>query len=379
MNKRALALLLATLGLLTIGVVMLFSTSAMYANDRYDDAHYLLKRQLVWILISAVACVAAARLPYPKLRAAAPYLLGGSIVLLILVLVPGLGVQVGGARRWLALPGIRFQPSELGKIALIIWLAHWLATHRRRFDQFQRGCLVPIGVVAFVLGIVLVEPDYGTTALLGAVAFGLMFVAGVRLRYLVPTILAGATGFTMLMIRNPERAERLLAFLDLEKYRQGAGYQVWQAILAFGSGGVSGLGLGNSRQKMFYLPEAHTDFIFPIIGEELGLIGTLTILVCFAVVVFCGLVISLRAPDSFGQYLGLGIVLLLAMQALINIGVVTAWLPTKGLPLPFISAGGSNLVMSMTCIGMLFSIHHQGTLDTPQQETEFFATREAVA
>jgi cell division protein FtsW len=232
--------------------------------------------------------------------------------------------------------------------------------------------------VAFVLGIVLVEPDYGTTALLGAVAFSLMFIAGVRLRYLLPTILTGATGFVLLMINNPERSRRLLAFLDLEKYRQGAGYQVWQAILAFGSGGTSGLGLGNSRQKLFYLPEAHTDFIFPIIGEELGLVGTLLILVCFAVVVFCGLVISLRAPDTFGQYLGVGIVLLLATQALINIGVVTAWLPTKGLPLPFISAGGSNLVMSMTCIGLLFSIYRYGALEAPHEENEFFATREAV-
>jgi cell division protein FtsW len=379
MNKAPLAILIATLILLTIGVVMLFSTSAIYARDRYGDPHYLLKRQMVWLLVSGICCVVAARTPYARLRPWAPALLGVAVVLLILVLIPGLGVKVGGARRWLALPGMRFQPSELGKLALIIWLAHWLAKHQRRLKHFTRGFLIPMGVVGFTLAVILVEPDFGTTALLAAVSFAVMFVAGVRLRYLVPTVVTGATGFLVLMINNPERSRRLLAFLDLEKYKAGAGYQVYQAILAFGSGGTNGLGLGNSRQKMFYLPEAHTDFIFPIIGEELGLVGTLLILACFALLVFCGVAVALRAADAFGQYLGLGIVFLIGLQALINIGVVTAWLPTKGLPLPFISFGGSNLVMSMTCVGLLLNIHHYGAAESPRDEQEFFAKRSAVA
>ena len=378
MNKAAITLLVVTLALLTLGVVMLFSTSAAYARDRYGDAHYLLKRQLVWTLISGVACVAAARTPYPKLRTFAWPLLIVTGVLLVAVLIPHIGVKVGGARRWLALPGMRFQPSELGKIALIVWLAYWLSKEKRRLDKFSRGFLIPMGVVGVTLLVILAEPDFGTTALLGAVALCMMFVAGVRLRYLVPTVLAGIGAFGVLIAHSPVRAQRLLAFLDLEKYKAGAGYQVWQAILAFGSGGVSGLGLGNSRQKMFYLPEAHTDFIFPIIGEELGLVGALLILTCFAVLVGCGVAVSLKAPDLFGQYLGLGVTFLLGLQALINVGVVTAWLPTKGLPLPFISFGGSNLLMSLTCIGLLLSIYRHGAAEAPKEEHEFFARRSAV-
>jgi len=224
---------------------------------------------------------------------------------------------------------------------------------------------------------VLAEPDFGSTALLGCVALALMFIAGVRLRFLVPTILTGLAGFGALVMHNPVRMQRLLAFQDLDKYKQGPGYQVWQAILAFGSGGINGLGLGNSRQKMFYLPEAHTDFIFPIVGEELGLVGTLAVLACFATLVACGVIISLRAPELFGQYLGLGVVLLIALQALINIGVVTAWLPTKGLPLPFISFGGSNLMMNLIAVGVLLSIYRHGAVETEGQEQEFFARRAA--
>ncbi len=375
MNKTAVILLLCALMLLTIGVVMLFSTSSAYARDRYGDAHYLLRRQVVWIAVSGSVCAWAASTPYPKLRLAATVLLIVAAVSLLLVLVPGIGVKVGGARRWLSLLGLRFQPSEFAKLALVIWLAHWLAKEKRRIDRFGRGFLVPMAVTGGMLVLVLAEPDFGTTALLAAVAFALLFVAGTRLRYLLPTMGLGAAGFVALMIHSPERLRRLLAFLDLEKYKQGAGYQVWQAILAFGSGGVSGLGLGNSRQKMFYLPEAHTDFIFPIIGEELGLVGTLLILICFAVLVGCGVAVALRAPDPFGQYLGLGLVLLIGVQALINIGVVTAWLPTKGLPLPFISFGGSNLVMSMACVGMLLSIYRHGSAEATAPDQEFFARR----
>jgi cell division protein FtsW len=379
LNKAAILLLMVMLMLLTVGVVMLFSTSAAYAKERYGDQHYLLKRQLVWLLIGAVTCVMAAGVPYPKWRGVCTTLLIVSAVMLVLVLIPHVGLKVGGARRWLGLGPMRFQPSEFAKLTLIIWLAHWLAKEKRRIERFGRGFAVPVGVVGCLLLLVLAEPDFGSTALLASVSFALMFIAGVRLRFLVPTMLVGAGGFLGLMIHNPERSRRLLAFLDLEKYKQGAGYQVWQAILAFGSGGFNGLGLGNSRQKMFYLPEAHTDFIFPIVGEELGLIGTLGILLAFAVLVACAVIISLRASDLFGQYLGLGIALLIALQALINIGVVTAWLPTKGLPLPFISFGGSNLVLNMAAVGVLLNIFRHGTAESESEEQEFFARRSSVS
>ncbi len=235
-----------------------------------------------------------------------------------------------------------------------------------------------MGVVGVTLLLILAEPDFGSTALMASVSFAMMYVAGVRLRYLVPTIFGGVAGFATLVIHNPTRAARLMAFMDLEKYKQGAGYQVWQAILAFGSGGFNGVGLGNSMQKMFYLPEAHTDFIFPIIGEELGLVGTLAILLAFALLMVCAVIISLRASDLFGQYLGVGIAVLLAMQALINIGVVTAWLPTKGLPLPFISFGGSNLVLNMVAVGLLLNIYQHSSAEAESEEQEFFARRSSL-
>ena len=379
MNKAAIALLTIMLVLLTVGVIMLFSTSSLYAKDRYGDQRYLLKRQLAWMLVGGVACITAANVSYTKLRGVGTLVLIASAIMLALVLVPHIGLKVGGARRWLGFGPMRFQPSELGKLALVVWLAHWLAKEKRRLDKFGRGFAVPMGVVGILLLLVLAEPDFGSTALMASVSFAMMYVAGVRLRFLVPTVLSGVAGFATLVMHNPTRAARLMAFMDLDKYKQGAGYQVWQAILAFGSGGFNGLGLGNSRQKMFYLPEAHTDFIFPIIGEELGLIGTLAILLAFALLVACAVIISLRASDLFGQYLGMGIAVLLAMQALINIGVVTAWLPTKGLPLPFISFGGSNLVLNMVAVGLLLSIFRQGTAETESEEQEFFARRSTVS
>ncbi len=379
MNKAAIALLMIMLVLLTVGVVMLFSTSALYAKDRYGDQHYLLKRQLAWMLVGGVACITAASVSYTRLRGVGTMVLIAAAVMLALVLVPHVGLKVGGARRWLGVGPMRFQPSEVGKLALVVWLAHWLAKEKRRLDKFGRGFVIPMGVVGILLVLVLAEPDFGSTALMASVSFAMMFVAGVRLRFLVPTLLSGVAGFATLVMHNPTRAARLMAFMDLDKYKKGAGYQVWQAILAFGSGGFNGVGLGNSRQKMFYLPEAHTDFIFPIIGEELGLVGTLAILLAFALLVACAVIISLRASDLFGQYLGMGIAVLLAMQALINIGVVTAWLPTKGLPLPFISFGGSNLVLNMVAVGLLLSIYRQGTAETESEEQEFFARRSTVS
>lgn len=379
MSKAAITLLIVTLMLVTIGVVMLFSTSSLQARDRYGDANYLLKRQLVWMLAGGVLCAMAAGLPYPKYRAWCLPVLAVAGLLLIVVLIPHLGIKVSGARRWLGMGAVRVQPSEFAKLALIVWLAHYLAKEKRRIEQLKRGFIVPMAVVGVTCLLVLAEPDFGTTALMASVALAMMFIAGVRLRYLLPTVITGIIGFATLVMHNPVRMQRMLAFTDLEKYKAGPGYQVWQAMLAFGSGGVNGLGLGNSRQKMFYLPEAHTDFIFPIVGEELGLIGTLGVLLLFAVLVACGVIISLRTADLFGQYLGLGTTLLLALQALINVGVVTAWLPTKGLALPFLSYGGSNVVMNLVAVGILLSIYRHGAAESRNAEQEFFAQREPVS
>jgi len=379
MRRAPVILLVATLLLLTVGVVMLFSTSAFQSNDRYGDPNYLLKRQLVWLLISGVCCVVAAGWPYPKWRAiCGPALLICGFFLL-LVLVPGIGRKIGGARRWLVFGGMQVQPSEFAKLALIIWLAHYLAKEKRRIHLFGRGFVVPMAVTGVCLVLTIAEPDFGSTALMAFVAFAMMFIAGVRIAYLLPTIVTGLTAFGLLIFHSPVRQARMLAFLDLEKYKSGPGYQVYQAILAFGSGGLNGLGLGNSRQKMYFLPEAHTDCIFPIVGEELGLIGTLAVLALFVALIACAVVISMKTPDLFGQYLGLGVTLLIAMQVLINVGVVTALLPTKGLALPFISYGGSNLLMNLMAVGILLNIFRFGASEAVDEEQEFFAAREALS
>jgi cell division protein FtsW len=375
MNKAAITLLVVTSLLVTIGIVMLFSTSAVQA--RQGDPNFYLKRQIAWLVIGGVLSAVAAAMPYQKFRGWCLPILAIGALLLIVVLVPHVGITVKGARRWLGVGSIRVQPSEFAKLALVVFLAHYLAKEKRRIDQLKRGFLVPMGIVGAMCLLVLAEPDFGTTALMASVALAMMFIAGVRLRYLVPTVLSGLTGFAALVMHNPLRMKRMLAFTDLERYKGGAGYQVWQAMLAFGSGGVNGLGLGNSRQKMFYLPEAHTDFIFPIVGEELGLIGTLGVLLLFAALVACGVIISLRTSDLFGQYLGLGTTLLLALQTLINVGVVTAWLPTKGLALPFLSYGGSNVVMNLVAVGILLSIYRHGA-EARTDAQEFFAQREPV-
>lgn len=379
LNKASISLLIATLILVTIGIVMLFSTSSLTARDKYGDSNYLLKRQLVWMSVGGVACAMIAATPYTKFRAFSLPALLIAVGLLLIVLVPHIGIKVSGARRWLGVGGFRIQPSELAKFVMVGWLAHYLAREKRWIEQFGRGFLIPMAVVGGMCLLVLAEPDFGTTALMGAVALAMMFIAGVRVRYLLPTVLSGIGAFTVLIMHNPVRLRRMLAFTDLDRYKAGPGYQVWQAMLAFGSGGINGLGLGNSRQKMFYLPEAHTDFILPIVGEELGLIGTLGVLACFAVLIACGVIISLRAPDLFGQYLGMGTTLMIGMQAMINIGVVTAWLPTKGLALPFLSYGGSNVMMNLVAVGILLSIYRHGAAPEQAAAQEFFAQREAVA
>lgn len=360
---HAAAVLVVTITLLclTFGLVMLYSTSAPYAQKAFGDGHHYLKRQCLWIGLGLAALFITMRCDVHLLRRASLPLLLVGIVLLAVTL--RYGVVVNGARRWLAIGPMRFQPSEAAKLALVLYLAHRLAWDQRRVRTFLRGFLLPMTATGMVVLLVFLEPDFGTSALAAAVAFTLMFVAGTRLVYLAPALLAGAAAFAVAIMRDPERMGRMLAFLDLEAYGQTAGYQVKQAILAFGSGGVTGVGLAASGQKMFYLPEAHTDFIFPIIGEELGLIATLTLVTAFALFFLAAFWLSLRSGDLYLGLLGLGIALLIGLQAFINMGVVTGILPTKGLPLPFISFGGSNMLVNLAAVGILINIYRHACGD----------------
>jgi len=315
--------------------------------------------QLIWCVAGFGFCVTAASLDYQLFKKYAWPIFILAFVLLALVLVPHVGRKINGARRWFDLHGVRFQPSELGKIALIILLAWYGDRFQRRMNTFKWGIAIPVVIIAAILGLVFVEPDRGTTILLAAVSGAILLLAGVQWKFIVPPVILAIVGLVVSILHDPMRMKRIFSWLDLEQNKDGVGYQAYQAMIALGSGGWSGLGLGNGRQKLGFVPEHHTDFIFSIIGEELGLVATLAVILAFVVIALCGLYIALHAKDTFGTLLATGITLLISLQAAINIGVVTSALPNKGLPLPFISYGGSNLLAMLTCVGILFSVARQ--------------------
>jgi len=298
--------------------------------------------------------------------------------LLLLCFVPPIGMKINGAWRWINLGFATFQPSELGKVAVLFSLAWWYEKNEEFSSQFWRGFVAPLAIAGFIMSLIVVEVDLGATALIGMTAFSVMFVAGAGLRWIVPLILAGVAGLTVAIFHIEERMGRLLAFLDPEKYKLTEGLQQWQALLAFGAGGVEGVGLGSGRQKMLYLPYAHTDFIFPMIGEELGLRFTLLTVFCFLLILLAGVLIAMNARDRFGMLLGFGITIIVTLQAAINIGVTTSLLPNKGMPLPFISYGGSNLAVSMLLMGILLNIHRQGRREPKRRSRVVPATSLAV-
>ena len=339
--------------LLALGLVMLYSSSMTQVG-----AHYLMM-QLIWCAFGVVLCVGAGALDYQLLKKIAWPLFLVALVLLVLVLLPlphGLTKRINGAHRWFILPGMRLQPSELGKIALILALAWYGDRFQRRMHTFKWGVAFPAIIIGAMLGVIFVEPDRGTTILLAAVGGAMLLLSGVQWKFIIPPVVLALVGLVVSILHDPMRMRRIFSWLDLEEHKEGVGYQAYQAMIALGSGGWTGLGLGNGRQKLGFVPEHHTDFIFSIIGEELGLIATLLVVLAFVIIALCGFYIALRARDRFGLLLASGITLLISLQAAINIGVVTSALPNKGLPLPFISYGGSNLLAMLTCIGILFSV-----------------------
>lgn len=343
--------------LLGIGTIMIYSTSAIYADQQYGDSLFFLKRHLVWIFIGLIGMFFAWRMDYHILRKYSKVLMFVGIALLCLVYFPGIGKKAGGARRWISFAGFGFQPSEAAKLALVVYLSDMFVRKQRWIKEFWRG-LVPILVITgIVMILILKQPDLGTVIAIGMVVCILLFVAGIRLQYLAIMGLSALPFLYVFIFRVPYRRARIMNFLNPWGDPQGAGFQIVQSFLALGSGGLFGVGLGQSRQKLFYLPAAHTDFIFSIIGEELGLLGTLLVLGLFIGLVWCGAKIALKTVDLFGHFLAVGIVSTIALQTVINIGVATGSFPTKGLPLPFISFGGSNMVMFLISIGILLSIH----------------------
>jgi len=349
-------LLAITLMLVGLGLVMVFSASAIMAADKFNDSWYYFRRQSSFALVGLGLMAITSLIPYRMYRTVVYPLLGATALMLLMVLIPGIGSSKGGATRWFQLGPFAFQPSELAKLSLIIYLAYSLDKKQANIKSFSIGILPHLMISGVVLSLILLEPDFGTTVTLGTILFIMMFLAGVNLTHLGYLLGAALPIFYFVMIGAEYRMRRLTTFMNPWDDPANAGFQIIQSWIAFYSGGIFGQGLGGSRQKLFYLPEAHTDFVFSVLGEELGLIGVLVTLGLYLALVLRGIKIARSAADLFGCLLGLGLTSWLGLQTVINIAVVTGLLPTKGLVLPFMSYGGTSLMVAMIGVGVLLNI-----------------------
>lgn len=342
---------ICALALTVLGLTILFSASASFKQGPY----YYLNKQLLGVGISLVGCCLAARLDLENLRKYVWVVAGVSLLGLALVLIPHVGIAVKGSRRWLGYGSLRLQVSEFAKLAMVFCLAHYLALNQTRIHEFKRGFVFPIAIISVFGGLILLEPDFGTAALCIAVGFSMLFLAGARWRYMIPAGLVALSLLVVAVMLTPNRLRRFTAFLDVEGNKSSGTYQLYQALSAFAAGGVEGAGLGQGRQQLNFLPEAHTDFIFAVVGEELGLGFTLGVVAIFTVIFFAGLIHLRRAPNLFQYLLVAGSLLLISLQAVINVGVVTGVFPTKGMSLPFLSAGLSNLILMGLLLGIFIN------------------------
>ncbi len=342
--------------LVSIGLVMIFSASSATAYAQHGDIAYYVKRQLLWLTGGLLAAYTVYRLDLTYVRRSAPYLLLAAVVGLLLVFVPHIGLGVNGGRRWVGVSALSFQPSEFAKLALIIYLSASLSVRTERITSLVRGIAplcVPVAILALL---VLREPDMGTASLLVFTAFAMFFTAGARLVHLFSIACATVPIAAMTILASPYRRSRIFAFLDPWKDPQNTGFHIVQSLLALGSGGIFGVGLGASRAKFFYLPEQYTDFIFSVLGEELGFIGALAVVVLFVIFAYRSIRIALAAPDRFGFFVAVGCTAMIVIQAFINIGVVTSSWPVTGVPLPFISFGGSSLIANLVAVALIANV-----------------------
>jgi cell division protein FtsW len=352
-----LLIMISTLSLLAIGVIMVYSASAVLAFQDYGDSAYYLKRQLIFAVLGIVAMYVTMNMDYWVWKKFAKFILILSFVLLVIVLIPGIGVIRGGARSWLGISSFGIQPSEFAKLGMIIYLAKMLCDQQKvRISHFTKGLLPPLLYVGAAFGLIMLQPDLGTGAVLVGASLIVIYTAGARMSHLIGLAMIGVVGLIGLIAAAPYRLQRITAFLDPWQDALGAGYQSIQSLYAIGPGGFVGLGLGMSRQKYSYLPEPQTDFIFSIIAEELGFIGGATVLMLFLLLIWRGMRTAITAPDAFGSLLAAGIVGIIAVQVIINIGVVIGMMPVTGITLPLISAGGSSLTLLLTAIGILLNI-----------------------
>jgi cell division protein FtsW len=357
-------LLFTILSLVAFGIVMVYSSSAVFAQVKTGDSLYFLKRQIINLSVGLLALILGYRFGYQRLVRYAYPLLLATVILLAVVLIPGIGSKAGGSSRWIKVAGFGFQPGELAKVAFVIYLACSLTKKREKIRAFSAGFLPHLVVSGVLIVLLLGQPDFGTAAVLTILLFFMLFVAGTRLTYITVAALAAIPMAYGLIAGSEYRMRRLLAFMDPWSHRYDIGYQISESLMSFGSGGLLGMGLGEGKHKLFFLPAAHTDFIYSIVGEELGMLGAVAVLALFGVVVWRGIRVALRAPDLFGTYVAFGLTMLIGLQTLINMGVVTGLLPTKGLTLPFFSYGGSSLICTMLAVGILLHISAAGNANT---------------
>ncbi|HON59720.1 MAG TPA: putative lipid II flippase FtsW [Smithella sp.] len=354
-----LILLLVTLILVIVGTAMIYSSSSIIALEKFKDSQYFIKKQLVFVAVGFVAMIVMTKVPYEWLRKCAYPATVFSFVLLCLLFVPHLGVKRGGATRWLNLGGFTFQVTELVKVTMVIFLAHFLSRKAFYLQDFKKGVLIPLAVTGSMILPILKQPDFGTSVIIAAIMLMMLGIAGARLKHLLALAVAFLPAAVALIFYKGYRLTRLTAFLDPWKDADNTGFQIIQSLISFGSGGAFGVGIGDGMQKLFYLPEPHTDFILSVIAEESGFIGVTMVIIMFGVFAVRGFMIALRASDLFGTLLAAGLTMVIALEAFINIAGVMGLIPLKGLVLPFLSYGGTAFIINMTAVGILLNISTQ--------------------
>jgi cell division protein FtsW len=349
-------LLIPAMCLLFLGLLMVYSASSPLADHRMGDSYYYLKKQASFCLLGIGLMLLATRIPCTFYFRIAYPLLGLSTILLIMLFIPGIGAKIGGAHRWIRVGWFTLQPSELAKFSLVVYMAYSMAKKGNQMASFSQGLLPHLVVAGGFMGLIVLQPDLGTAVIIACWLLVMLFVGGVKITHLLVIFLAVAPGVIWMISRADYRLKRWLAFINPWEDPKGIGFQIINSFLAFGAGGPFGVGLGNGKQKLFYLPEPHTDFVFAIAAEELGLVGTAAIIVLFGILIARGVKVALNARDLYGTYLAFGLTTLIGLQVVVNLCVVTGLLPTKGLTLPFFSYGGSSLIMNLLCVGVLLNI-----------------------
>ncbi|MBA4537610.1 stage V sporulation protein E [Bacillus aquiflavi] len=349
-------LIILTLSLLTIGLIMVYSASAIWADYKFEDSFFFAKRQMLFAGIGVIAMFFIMNIDYWSWRTWAKIIIILCFVLLIAVLIPGIGNVRNGSRSWIGVGAFSIQPSEFMKLAMITFLAKFLSERQKLITSFKKGLLPSLSLVFLAFALIMLQPDLGTGTVMIGTSIIMIFIAGARISHFIGLGLIGVAGFVALILSAPYRMARITSFLDPWQDPLGSGFQIIQSLYAIGPGGLFGLGLGESRQKFFYLPEPQTDFIFAILAEELGFIGGSFIILLFSLLLWRGIRIALGAPDLYGSFLAVGIIAMIAIQVMINIGVVTGLMPVTGITLPFLSYGGSSLTLMLMAVGVLLNI-----------------------